>query len=639
MSPIGEQEIRFCTSQDGVRIAFASAGNGPPLVKAANWLSHLEFDWNSPVWRHWLRELSRDHTYIRYDARGCGLSDSNIRDYSLDDWVHDLEAVVDALGLERFPLLGISQGGPIAIAYAHRHPERVSQLILYGTYARGLVHRERQDIKEEREVLLQLIKVGWGKEHPAFRQVFTSLFLPEGTPEQIRDFNELQRVSSTPENAARMIDAFHHLDVNRIAKTIQVSCLVLHARGDLRIPFEEGRRLASLLPNSRFVPLQSRNHILMETEPAWKIFLNQIRAFLGVKDSPQNESAKTAITPARWIEIGDLFEKVVDLPPEQRELFLSENCAHDSALRKEVESLLARADKTGLSSKVGSVVGKSAASWISASTAFQTGQIVGNYSILDKIGEGGMGFVFRALDMKLERTVALKLLPFLPGDQQKIRARFIREARAAAALDHPNICTIYEIDETETGLMFISMAYYQGATLNEIIKKDAPLPLTVVQDYTLQIADGLAHAHENGVVHRDIKPANIFVTQQRRVKILDFGIAQVAEESLTQSGTVMGTVAYMSPEQASGRQVDSRSDLFSVGVMLYEMLCGRQPFTGESQYAVFSAIQNDEPTSIASLRTDLPAPWIEMINKLLQKNPSGRYQSCAEFMHALKQLP
>jgi pimeloyl-ACP methyl ester carboxylesterase len=638
MPTAGEQQIRFCTSSDGVRISFATIGGGPPFVKAANWLSHLEYDWNSPVWRHWLRELSRDHTYIRYDARGCGLSDSNIKEYSLDCWVHDLEAVVDAMGLERFPLLGISQGGPIAITYAHRHPERVSHLILYGTYARGLLHRESRESEAERQVLLDLIRVGWGKEHSAFRQVFTSLFIPDGTPEQVRNFNELQRVSSTPENAARMIDAFHHLDVQEIAKTIQIPCLVLHARDDLRIPFEEGRRLASLLPNAQFVPLQGRNHIVMETEPAWKVFLNQIRSFLDVKDSGQNESAKTAITAARWIEIGDLFERVVDLPQNQRESFLSENCAHDPSLRKEIESLLSRAEKTGLSSEIGSVVGKSAASWLSASAAFQTGQIVGDYSILEKIGEGGMGFVFRALDMKLERTVALKLLPYLPGDQQKIRARFIREARAAAALDHPNICTIYQIDETATGLLYISMAYYQGATLNEIIKKDAPLPLTMVQDYALQITDGLAHAHENGVVHRDIKPANIFVTQQRRIKILDFGIAQVAEQSLTQSGAVMGTVSYMSPEQASGQIVDARSDLFSVGVMLYEMLSRRKPFIGESHYALFNSIQNDEPPSIATFRHDLSDQWIEMVNRLLKKNPEDRYQSSDELMQTLRKL-
>ncbi|MGH7578577.1 MAG: alpha/beta fold hydrolase, partial [Gemmatimonadales bacterium] len=203
--PLAEQQIRFCTSSDGARVAYATTGNGPPLVKAANWLSHLEFDWNSPVWRHWIRELSRDHTLVRYDERGCGLSDWAAEEFSLDAWVRDLEAVVDRLGLERFPLLGISQGGPIAIAYALRHPERVSRLILYGSYSRGRGHRnlsERE--REEREVMLRMIAVGWGQDHAAFRQVFTSLFIPEGSPEQVHWFNELQRVSASPENAVRI---------------------------------------------------------------------------------------------------------------------------------------------------------------------------------------------------------------------------------------------------------------------------------------------------------------------------------------------------------------------------------------------------------------------------------------------------
>jgi pimeloyl-ACP methyl ester carboxylesterase len=176
-----KQQIRFCTSSDGASIAYATVGDGAPLVKAANWLSHLEFDWQSPVWQHWLKELSRDHTLVRYDERGCGLSGWNVEDFTLDAWVRDLEAVVDSMKLDRFPLLGISQGGPIAIAYAALHPEKVSHLILYGSYARGRSHRgHSEQEREEREVSIQLIKVGWGKEHPAFRQVFTSLFIPEG---------------------------------------------------------------------------------------------------------------------------------------------------------------------------------------------------------------------------------------------------------------------------------------------------------------------------------------------------------------------------------------------------------------------------------------------------------------------------
>src|SRR5918911_1949896 len=213
-----EQQIRFCTSSDGASIAYATVGDGPPLVKAANWLSHLEFDWQSPVWRHWLKELSRDHRLVRYDERGCGLSGWNVEDFTLDAWVRDLEAVVESLHLDSFPLLGISQGGPIAIAYAARHPEKVSHLILYGSYSRGRSHRglSQQEI-EEREVSIQLIKVGWGKEHPAFRQVFTSLFIPEGTPEQFHWFNELLRISTPPENAVQIMRGFDEIDVCELA--------------------------------------------------------------------------------------------------------------------------------------------------------------------------------------------------------------------------------------------------------------------------------------------------------------------------------------------------------------------------------------------------------------------------------------
>jgi DNA-binding SARP family transcriptional activator/pimeloyl-ACP methyl ester carboxylesterase len=275
------QTIRFCTSPDGVRLAYAVVGKGPVLVKAANWLSHLEYDWKSPVWRHWLNGLSSNRTLVRYDERGCGLSDWNVENFSLDAWVMDLETVVDALGIERFPILGISQGASIAIAYAVRHPEKVSQLILYGGYARGRYHRDlTAKQREEMEVLLQLIKIGWGKEHPAFRQVFSMLFLPEGTPEQLHAFNELERITTTPEIAARIVNGFQVIDVREQAKQVIQPTLVLHAKDELRIPFEEGRLMAALIPNARLVPLESKNHILLESEPAWLHFLTEVNAFL-----------------------------------------------------------------------------------------------------------------------------------------------------------------------------------------------------------------------------------------------------------------------------------------------------------------------------------------------------------------------
>ena len=283
------QEIRFCRTPDGVRIAYATVGNGPPLVKAANYLTHLEHDWQGPVWRHWLEGLAQHHTLIRYDERGCGLSDRNVRDYSLEAWVQDLETVVDSLGLGQFPLLGISQGASVSIAYAVKHPDKVTHLIIYGGYARGRYNRSLSD--EERlqaETMINVIRVGWGKENPAFRQLFTTMLIPDGNEEQMDWLNELARISTSPENAANMERAFYQIDVTELAPQLTIPVLILHCRNDGTIPFEAGRMLAALIPDARFVPLESKNHILLEDEPAWSRFLAEINAFLGVIE-PQDE--------------------------------------------------------------------------------------------------------------------------------------------------------------------------------------------------------------------------------------------------------------------------------------------------------------------------------------------------------------
>ncbi len=277
------QQILFCRAHDGVRIAYAKSGDlaAPPLVKPGNWLTHLEYDWNSPVWRHWLREMGRGHTLIRYDARGCGLSDHDAPDISFESWVRDLEAVVDAERLDRFSLLGISQGCAVAIAYAVRHPERVDKLVLYGGYAVGRSLRNMSPQEElERTVLQNLIRVGWGRDNPAFREVFGKLFLPEGTPEQHQWFSDLAKTMPI-ENALRVRQTTDVIDVRREAAEVRSSTLVLHARGDGMIPFEIGRQLAALIPGARFVPLNSRNHVLLEAEPAWAQFVDEVRAFLG----------------------------------------------------------------------------------------------------------------------------------------------------------------------------------------------------------------------------------------------------------------------------------------------------------------------------------------------------------------------
>jgi pimeloyl-ACP methyl ester carboxylesterase len=277
------QQIRFCRAHDGVRIAYATSGdvNGPALVKPANWLTHLDYDCNSPVWRHWVLELGRGNRLIRYDERGCGLSDHSAGKLSFDAWVDDLEAVVDAEGLDRVSLLGISQGCAVAIAYAARHPERVDKLVLYGGYAVGRNYRNTTPQQEiEASLLRNLVRVGWGRDNPAFRQVFGTLFVPEGTPEQWQWFNDLARTLPM-ENALSIMEITHDIDVRPLAATIDKPALVLHSIGDAMIPFENGRMLAALIPGARFVPLESRNHVLLEHEPAWTRFLQETRAFLG----------------------------------------------------------------------------------------------------------------------------------------------------------------------------------------------------------------------------------------------------------------------------------------------------------------------------------------------------------------------
>jgi pimeloyl-ACP methyl ester carboxylesterase/DNA-binding winged helix-turn-helix (wHTH) protein len=290
------QEIRFVRARDDVRIAYASSGQGPPLVKAANWLSHLEFDLESPVWRHWLEALSRDHTLIRYDARGCGLSDWDPADLSFEAWVEDLGVVVDALGVQRFPLFAISQGCAVAVRYAVKYPQRVTRLILYGGYAQGRYARARDAAElEEARMIIELMPRGWGRDNPAFRDFFASMFLPEGSPEQMRWFSDLQRVTTTPEVGVRLRTVAAGIDILDLAPQVAVPTLVLHATRDAAVPFEQGRLLAGSIPDARFVAMDSPNHILLESEPAWHRFLAEVRSFLAEEDqSPAPGWAATA---------------------------------------------------------------------------------------------------------------------------------------------------------------------------------------------------------------------------------------------------------------------------------------------------------------------------------------------------------
>ena len=280
------QEIRFCTTQDAVRIAYARIGSGTPLVKAANWLNHLDFEWESPLWQHWINELTQHHTFIRYDERGNGLSDWEVADISFEAWVHDLEALVEASAVERFALFGLSQGGAVAIAYAARHPERVSHLILCGAYSRGYYHRQRPEALAARHALETLVRLDWGKNNPAFSAMFTSLYISENaSPEQQRWLNDLQRVSATPENAARIMEACDGINVRDLLPTVSVPTIVFHCDRDRVVPPEEGRIIAAEIPNAKFVPLSSPNHLLLAEEPAWRVFREELGRFVGWKTS------------------------------------------------------------------------------------------------------------------------------------------------------------------------------------------------------------------------------------------------------------------------------------------------------------------------------------------------------------------
>ena len=288
------QDVTFCRTADGVHLAIATRGSGMPVVKTANWLNHIEYDWRSPIWSPLIGDLSSRYRLIRYDERGNGLSDWNVEDISFDAFVRDLETVVDALGLERFALLGISQGAAVSVAYATRHPKRVSRLALVGGYVLG--HRMRANAHEiaQRQALEQLIKLGWGQDNPAFRQVFTSLFIPGGTPEQMQWFNELQRISTSPDNAYRLSATFGVIDVSKELSQVNVPTLVMHSRGDARVPFDQGLRLAREIPGARFVALDSDNHIILSHEPAWPRFLSELTAFL----AQDGEDAQPQQAPA-----------------------------------------------------------------------------------------------------------------------------------------------------------------------------------------------------------------------------------------------------------------------------------------------------------------------------------------------------
>jgi serine/threonine protein kinase/Flp pilus assembly protein TadD len=350
--------------------------------------------------------------------------------------------------------------------------------------------------------------------------------------------------------------------------------------------------------------------------------------------------------PERWKQVDELLEAALECPAAERPSFLDRACAGDEELRRELESLLisdaqAKAFIETQPRKVAADL------FVDEEPKRRRGERIAHYEILEQIGSGGMGEVYLATDTRLGRKVALKFLPSSLTADPQLRARFLREAQLASALDHPNVCTIHEVGES-SGHLFIAMQYVEGVTLKKLIGS-RPLKLDALISITYQAASALVAAHELGIIHRDIKPGNIIVTPKGQAKVLDFGLAKVtgnrsrtelspAEAELTRTGVVMGTPNYMSPEQARGERVDHRTDMFSLGAVIYEMATGKMPFSRKSQAETMNAVINERHTPVAQLNSEIPEQLSAAIDRALSKDPADRYQSMGEMLLALREV-
>jgi pimeloyl-ACP methyl ester carboxylesterase/DNA-binding CsgD family transcriptional regulator len=346
---VATQRIRYVRASDGVQLAWADAATGPVLVKAANWLTHLEEDWDSPVWGHWIRFLCRHSRLVRYDERGCGMSDWEADDLSLERRVGDLETVVAAANLtEPFAMLGISQGGSTCVAFAARHPERVSHLVLYGAYARGVLRRGNPESARPHQAIIDLARYGWGQDNPAFRQIFTSRFIPGGSDEQIGWFNDLCRKTTSPRMAAALMESRAVIDAVPYLDKVRTPTLVVHARDDQVVPLAEGRLIASGIPGAQFVELDSKNHILLESEQAWGKFQGAVLEFLGREAEPTGDDPAFGSLTPREREILALLTRGLGNADIAGKLSLSEK-----TVRNHISSIF---DKLGVWTRAQAIV-------------------------------------------------------------------------------------------------------------------------------------------------------------------------------------------------------------------------------------------------------------------------------------------
>jgi pimeloyl-ACP methyl ester carboxylesterase/DNA-binding CsgD family transcriptional regulator len=343
-----QQTIRYIRTSDGVRLAWAESGQGPPLVKAANWISHLEYDLESPVWQHWVGFFSDHFRMIRYDERGCGLSSGRDADLSLERRVEDLRELITAADpREPVTLLGISQGASTCISYAVKYPDQVARLILYGGFAKGFAHVRDEAAKTEWRAILDLARVSWAKDNPVFRSVFTSQFIPDGSDEQLRWFNELCRRAASGPTAARILDAFSEVNVTGLLPQLRVPTIVMHARSDLVVPVESGRRIAASIKDAQFVELDSKNHVILRDERAWKRFCDAILRFTGRDSQQGDDSAFSTLSPRQREILSLLLEGLGNAAIAER-LEISEK-----TVRNQLSTLF---DRLGVSTRTQAVV-------------------------------------------------------------------------------------------------------------------------------------------------------------------------------------------------------------------------------------------------------------------------------------------